>query len=438
MLRATTARTFSTAQLPKFPSMRYFLAFWLENASRHNNGTFSIAQLPKVPPAWDMHLDLKMCFAPQRRHFFNSSTSKSAERITFFEHLDMKMCFAPKQRHFFNSSTSKVPPAWDMHLDLKMCFAPQRRHFFNSSTSKSAERITCFEHFDMKMCFAPQRCAFFQPLNFQKCSEYEVCLNILTWKCASHHNSVHFFNSSTSKRAPSMKVFGTVWLENVLRATTACTFSTAQLPKVLRAWGMFKHFDLKTGFATQQRALFQQLNLHVHFFIFVHIDLFHFNLHFLQLLHLHLLHRHHRSCSVIVQVMCQRRQHWTEHIQNLASLWSLSAPPLPNRTEQVGANLRGRSGWKSEINNVLLTSTSTCSMKEKTLSRQHNIIWRRSRWWPRWSAGCCTWWWWAASFRSALPPYGMIRRRQNPVWPRHERWMLKGTRHHACNVQMTV
>ena len=31
-------------------------------------------------------------------------------------------------------------------------------------------------------------------------------------------------------------VFCTFWLRNVLRATTACTFSTSQLPKVVRAW----------------------------------------------------------------------------------------------------------------------------------------------------------------------------------------------------------
>ena len=31
-------------------------------------------------------------------------------------------------------------------------------------------------------------------------------------------------------------VFCTFWLPNVLRATTACTFSTSQLPKVVRTW----------------------------------------------------------------------------------------------------------------------------------------------------------------------------------------------------------
>ena len=56
------------------------------------------------------------------------------------------------------------------------------------------------------MCFAPQRRAIFRDLNFQKWSE--------------------------------IGVFCTFWLGNVLAATTACTFSTSQLPKVLRAPGV--------------------------------------------------------------------------------------------------------------------------------------------------------------------------------------------------------
>ena len=87
-----------------------------------------------------------------------------------------------------------------------MCFAPQRRapfrHFFDIWTSKSGPRMVCFVHFDLEMCFAPQRRALFQHLNFQKWSGAEV--------------------------------FCTFWLGNVLRATTACTFSTSQLPKVVR------------------------------------------------------------------------------------------------------------------------------------------------------------------------------------------------------------
>ena len=105
------------------------------------------------------------------------------------------------------------------------------------------------------MCFAPQRCALFRDLNLQKWSEHGV--------------------------------FCTFWLRNMLRATTACTFPTSQLPKVVRHWGAlyiltsrcasrhngvhffdiatsksgpsmvcFVHFDLEMCFVPQRRAIF--------------------------------------------------------------------------------------------------------------------------------------------------------------------------------------
>ena len=57
------------------------------------------------------------------------------------------------------------------------------------------------------MCFAPQRRALFWHLNFQKRCEADV--------------------------------FCTFGLRYVLRATTACTFSTSQLSKVVRYWGVY-------------------------------------------------------------------------------------------------------------------------------------------------------------------------------------------------------
>ena len=60
-------------------------------------------------------------------------------------------------------------------------------------------------------------------------------LYVLTSKCASRHNGVHFFDIATAKSGSDL-VFCAFWLRNVLRATTACTFSTSQLPKVFRSW----------------------------------------------------------------------------------------------------------------------------------------------------------------------------------------------------------
>ena len=77
-------------------------------------------------------------------------------------------------------------------------------HFFDISTSKSGPIARCFELFHLQMCFAPQRRALFRHLNFQNWSEREVLL-----------------------------VFS---FANLLCATTACTFSTSQLPKVAWTW----------------------------------------------------------------------------------------------------------------------------------------------------------------------------------------------------------
>ena len=71
-------------------------------------------------------------------------------------------------------------------------------HFFDISTSKSAPRPPVFNTFYFQMCFAPQRRALFRHLNFQKWSDNGV--------------------------------FCTFWLRNVLRATTACNFSSLIWP----------------------------------------------------------------------------------------------------------------------------------------------------------------------------------------------------------------
>ena len=96
------------------------------------------------------------------------------------------------------------------------------------------------------MCFAPQRRALFRHLNFQQWSELLTCtfstsqlprvvrawcvLFILSWTHASRHNGVHFFDISTSKSGPILVCFCTFWLGNVLRATTACNFSSLIWP----------------------------------------------------------------------------------------------------------------------------------------------------------------------------------------------------------------
>ena len=119
--------------------------------------------------------------------------------------------------HLFDISTSKskVVRHWGaLCIFTSKCASRHNGvHFFDISTSKSGPRMVCFVHFDFEMCFAPQRRALFRRLNFQKWSENGV--------------------------------FCTFSLRNVLRATTACTFSTSQNPKLLRDPGVLYLFTWK-------------------------------------------------------------------------------------------------------------------------------------------------------------------------------------------------
>ena len=101
---------------------------------------------------------------------------------------------------FSTSQMPKVVRTWcALHILTWKCASRHNGvHFFDISTSKSGPTMVCFVHFDLETCFAPQRRALFRHLNFQKWS------------------------------APG--VFCTFWLQNVLRATTACNFSSLIWP----------------------------------------------------------------------------------------------------------------------------------------------------------------------------------------------------------------
>ena len=150
------------------------------------------------------------------------------------------MCFAPQRRAIFQHLNFKK---WSENVSflafslenvllataacnfstsqlqkvLRFTWKCASRHsgvqFFNISTSKSGPKLTCFVHFHLKTCFSPQRRAIFQHLNFKKWSEADV--------------------------------FCTFSLENALLATAACHFSTSQLQKVVRSWRVLYIFTWK-------------------------------------------------------------------------------------------------------------------------------------------------------------------------------------------------
>ena len=135
------------------------------------------------------------------------SASKSGPNPWCFAHFDFEMCFAPQRRALFRNSTSeppkvvRTPSAFNM-LTSKCASRHNGVHFFDISTSKSGPTMVCFVHFDLEMCFSPQRRAPFSTSQLPKVVRGCGVLYILTSKCASRHNGVHFFNIATSKSGP--------------------------------------------------------------------------------------------------------------------------------------------------------------------------------------------------------------------------------------------
>ena len=142
-----------------------------------------------------------MSFAPQRRALFrHRNVKKWSEAVVFCTFWLGNVLRATTACTFSTSQRPKVVRTWCvLYIFTWKCASRHNGvHFFDIATSKSGPNLVCFVHFDLEMCFAPQWRALFRHRNFQK------------WSGAG--------------------VFCTFWLGNVLRATTACNFSSLIWP----------------------------------------------------------------------------------------------------------------------------------------------------------------------------------------------------------------
>ena len=146
-----------------------------------------------------------MCFAPQRRALFRHlNLQKWREHVVSCTFWLRNVLRATTACTFSTSQLPKVVRnGCALYIFTWKCASRHNGvHFFDIATPKSGPHLVCFVHFHFEMCFAPQRRALFRHLNCQK------------WSATG--------------------VLCTFSLGNMLRATTACTFSTSQLPKVVR------------------------------------------------------------------------------------------------------------------------------------------------------------------------------------------------------------
>ena len=178
-----------------------------------------------------------MCFAPQWRALFrHPNLQKWREHVVFCTcslRNVLRATTACILCTFLTSQLPKVVRQWCVLYILTWKCASRHNgvHFFDISTAKSGPDLVCFVHFHFEMCFAPQRRALFRHLNFQKWSDNGVLCT-----------SLYIFTSKCASRHNGVHFFD---------------ISTAKSgPDLVR----FVHFHFEMCFAPQRRALFRHLN----------------------------------------------------------------------------------------------------------------------------------------------------------------------------------
>ena len=140
---------------------------------------------------------------------------------------------------FSTSQLPKVVRTWCVLYILTSKCASRHNgvHFFDIATFKSGPDLLCFVHFDFEMCFAPQRHALFRHRNFP---------NVLRATTACNFSSL-------------------IWPAASAPAALASHFSTLRSPKSLgkhsasRLSYLFAHLHLLSSYSFSSLCLFPAL-----------------------------------------------------------------------------------------------------------------------------------------------------------------------------------
>ena len=128
----------------------------------------------------------------------------------------------------------------------------QNPQFFTLLTSKCASRHNGVHFFDTFSTSEPP-----------KVVRDRQFLTLLTWKCASRHNGVHFFDTFSTSEPPKVvrdRQFLTLLTWKCASRHNGVHFFDISTSKSGPDLVCFVHFDLEMCFAPQRRALFQHLN----------------------------------------------------------------------------------------------------------------------------------------------------------------------------------
>ena len=184
------------------------------------------------------HLHIFTCF------FFLSLSLFSSSHLHIFSSSHLHI-FSSSHLHIFTSSLSlSFSPSLPFSLSLSLCLLPSSvtvsllLFLFSLKAAGSADEAPRSGHFDFETCFAPQRRALFEHLNFQKWSDVGVLC--------------------------------TFWLRNVLRATTACNFSSLIWPdgSAPAASAYFSTLRSHKSLEKQSESWLFYLFAHLHLLVF--------------------------------------------------------------------------------------------------------------------------------------------------------------------------
>ena len=108
--------------------------------------------------------------------------------LTFGRVSESAESLAPATQNDVSTSKSSANMWGFLHLDIEICFAPQRNKLFEHLNFQNCSEAAVLVHFDFQMCFAPQRRTLFRRLQLPKVVREWCALEILTSKCASRHH----------------------------------------------------------------------------------------------------------------------------------------------------------------------------------------------------------------------------------------------------------
>ena len=140
-----------------------------------------------------------------------------------------------------------------------MCFSPQRRAIFRHRNFKKCSETVSFLRFWLQNVLLATAACNFSTSELLKVVRSWGVLYILTSKCASRHSGVPFFNISTSKSGPKLRCFVHFHLKMCFSPQRRAIFNISTSKSGLRML-CFVHFHLKMCFSPQRRAIFQHLN----------------------------------------------------------------------------------------------------------------------------------------------------------------------------------